>query len=84
MVKLTVTAKGQVTLRREILQHLGVMPGDKIELELLPDGQAAIHAARKSGSIDDFIGFLAGRSDKVATLDEINQAIEDGWAGKVR
>lgn len=34
---LTVTARGQLTLRKEVLQHLGVKPGDKIELDLLPD-----------------------------------------------
>ena len=30
MSTLTVTAKGQVTLRRDLLEHLGVQPGEKI------------------------------------------------------
>jgi hypothetical protein len=34
MVILTVTARRQVTLRKEVLQHLGIKPGDKIELDL--------------------------------------------------
>ena len=29
MSTLTVTAKGQVTLRKDILKHLGVQPGEK-------------------------------------------------------
>jgi hypothetical protein len=41
-------------------------------------------AARPTGIIDDFIGILAGKTKKVATLEEINEAIERGWAGQVR
>jgi len=29
MAMLTVTSRGQVTLRKEYLQHLGVKPGEK-------------------------------------------------------
>ncbi|TSA14994.1 MAG: AbrB/MazE/SpoVT family DNA-binding domain-containing protein, partial [Comamonadaceae bacterium] len=38
MTTLTVTARGQVTFRRDVLRHLGIQPGQKIELDLLPDG----------------------------------------------
>lgn len=34
-----------------------------------------------TGSIEDFIGLLAGQADRVATIDEINEAVSDGWAG---
>jgi len=81
MPTLTVTAKGQVTFRKDVLKHLGVQPGDKIELDKLPDGRIALRAARSSGSIDDFIGLLAGKSKKVATLKEIEEAAAAGWAG---
>lgn len=83
MATLTVTAKGQVTFRKEVLQHLGVKPGDQVELDLLPDGQAALRA-KPSGSMEDFFGILAGKTTKVATLEEIDQAIQDGWAGLVK
>lgn len=81
MPTLTVTAKGQVTLRRELLQHLGIKAGDKIEIEAHPGGELRIKAAQPAGSIEDFIGLLAGQTDKVATIDEINEAVSDGWAG---
>lgn len=80
MTTLTVTAKGQVTLRKELLQYLGVQPGQKIELNELPGGRIEVKAARSGGTIDDFIGLLAGRSDKVASLDEINEAAASGWS----
>jgi bifunctional DNA-binding transcriptional regulator/antitoxin component of YhaV-PrlF toxin-antitoxin module len=82
MTTLTVTSRGQVTFRKEVLQHLGIKPGDKIELDLLPDGQGMLKAARPAGTIDNFVGLLAGRSKKVATIDEINSATAKGWAGK--
>lgn len=82
MTTLTVTAKGQVTLKKELLQHLGVKPGQKIEVNALPGGKLAVFAAReKDTNWDDFIGVLAGRTDKVATIEEMNEAIRRGWAG---
>ncbi len=82
MATLTVTARGQVTFRRDVLQHLGIEPGQKIELDKLPDGRVALRAARPAGSIDDFLGLLAGKTRKVATLDEIHEAAAAGWAGQ--
>ncbi|HKX44069.1 MAG TPA: AbrB/MazE/SpoVT family DNA-binding domain-containing protein [Burkholderiaceae bacterium] len=82
MTTLTVTARGQVTFRKDVLQHLGIQPGDKIELDLLPDGRGVLRAARPGGKIDEFVGLLAGRTSKVATLEEIEEAAAKGWAGK--
>lgn len=83
MATLTVTAKGQVTFRREVLQHLGIQPGGKIEVDLLPGGQAALKAARPTRTIRDFSGLLAGKTAKVATLEEIEETIAKGWAGQL-
>jgi len=82
MSTLTVTARGQVTFRKDVLRHLGVKPGEKIELELLPDGQGILRAARPQGTVDGFIGVLAGKSTKVATIEEMNEAVAEGWAGR--
>lgn len=82
MTTLKVTAKGQVTLRKELLQHLGIAPGEQIQLDLLPDGRAVLQAARPKGTIAGFVGLLAGRTDKRASIEEINEAAAAGWAGK--
>lgn len=82
MTQLTVTARGQVTFRKEVLQHLGIKPGEKIELDLLPDGRGMLRAAKPAGTIDGFVGLLAGRTKKVASIEEINEAAAQGWAGK--
>ena len=82
MTILTVTARGQVTFRKDVLKHLGIKPGDKNELDLLPDGRGILKAAQAIGTIDSFVGLLTGRTSKVATLEEINEAATQGWAGK--
>jgi bifunctional DNA-binding transcriptional regulator/antitoxin component of YhaV-PrlF toxin-antitoxin module len=82
MFTLTVTSRGQVTFKKQVLQHLGLKPGDRIQLELLPDGRGLVKAARATGAIDDVIGALAGRSKKAATLEELKQAAEDGWSAR--
>ena len=75
----TVTARGQVTFRKDVLKHLGIEPGEKIELDKLPDGRVALKAVRPSGTIDGFLGLLAGRTKKIATADEIGEATAAGW-----
>ncbi len=82
MTILTVTACGQVTFPPDVLEHLGIQPGGKIEMDKLPDGQVRLRAARPSGTIDGFIGLLAGKTTKVATLEEIAAAAEAGWTGQ--
>ena len=84
MTTLTITAKGQVTFRKELLQHLGVAPGSKINVDLLPGGRMEVKAVQPAGSIDSFIGMLKGKSAKRATIEEINEAAASGWAGKAR
>lgn len=78
MTTLTVTARGQVTFRKDILRHLGVRRGEKIELDMLPGRRISLRAAKPSGTIDKFIGLLAGKTKKIATLDEINEAAASG------
>lgn len=80
MATLAITSKGQVTLRQELLRHLGVAPGDSIELITLPGGRIELRAVRPSGSIDDFIGQLAVRNSRSVSLEEIQEAAAAGWS----
>lgn len=82
MVTLTVTAKGQVTLRQGLLKHLGVTPGGKIAVEVLPDGRALVRAAPAAGGVEDFIGSLKAEAASVLSLEEIDSIASDGWAGR--
>jgi AbrB family looped-hinge helix DNA binding protein len=62
MGSLTVTAKGQVTLRKDILMHLGLQPGDRITVDKLPDGRIEVRAAPPTGGISDVFGYLKRRN----------------------
>jgi bifunctional DNA-binding transcriptional regulator/antitoxin component of YhaV-PrlF toxin-antitoxin module len=80
MTKLTITAKGQVTLKQELLRHLGVGPGEKVEADQLSDGRIIVRAAAQDGSIDDFIGCLSRRDGPKLTIEKINEIAARGWA----
>lgn len=82
MTTLTITARGQVTFRKEVLQHLGIKAGEKIELELLPDGRAELKAFRAKGSFGSLRGILKGKTNGARLrIEEINDAIAEASAG---
>ena len=83
MNAITITSKGQITLRKELLSHLGVHPGDKIEFEKLPDGRVEIRPEKKAGKIDAFCGFLKREGQRAISIEEMNEVIERGWAGEL-
>lgn len=76
---LTVTAKGQVTLKKDLLEHLGVQPGQKVDVDMLPDGSLKVRAAPK-GKISDIFGMLDNNGVHL-TIEEMNEVIARGWAG---
>lgn len=82
MSTLTITAKGQITLRKDLLQHLGIHPGEKISVDKLPDGRIAVKAARPTGKISDAFGMLKREGGPTLTIEEMNEAIAKGWAGE--
>jgi bifunctional DNA-binding transcriptional regulator/antitoxin component of YhaV-PrlF toxin-antitoxin module len=81
MSTLTVTAKGQVTLRKDLLKYLGVRPGEKIAAEKLPDRRIEMKAVRPTGKISDVFGFLKRKSGPSLSIEEINRVAKRGWAG---
>jgi AbrB family looped-hinge helix DNA binding protein len=79
---LTVTAKGQVTLRKDILNHLGVEPGEKLAVEKLPDGRIEVKATRAKGDIAQAFGILKKKGGRTLSIEEIGNISAKGWAGK--
>lgn len=81
MTTLTVTTRGQVTFRKDVLKHLGIQPGGKIRLDLLPDGRAELKAEQPKGSWRELQGFFKGKTNGTRlSIDEINDAIADAGA----
>jgi len=82
MGTLTITSKGQVTLRKDILQHLGVHPGEKVAVEKLPDGRVEVRAQRTAGNISDAFNCLKRAKGKTLSIRQMKEIAARGWAGK--
>jgi bifunctional DNA-binding transcriptional regulator/antitoxin component of YhaV-PrlF toxin-antitoxin module len=80
MTTLTITTKGQVTLKQDLLKHLGVGPGEKVEVDKLPDGQIVVRAAASNDPISNFIGCLSRKAGPKLTIDEMNEIAAEGWS----
>lgn len=82
MSTVTVTAKGQVTFRKELLQHLGVGPGARLDVQKLPNGRIEVRAAPPAGRISDVFGLLQREDGPTLSIEEINEAAAQGWAAR--
>ena len=80
-ITLTVTAKGQITLRKKVLEHLGVRPGDKVDIDFLRHGRLRLRA-RRGKPVAAIFGLLAEPGTTPRSIEDLNEAAADGWAGK--
>lgn len=80
MLEMTVTTKSQFTLNKSLLEHLGVKAGEKITIKKLPDGSININASKKHRNIMELAGALKGKTDVKMTIEEIHQAVAEGYA----
>ena len=80
-ITLTVTAKGQITLRKEVLAHLGVRPGDKVDVDLISNGRLRVRP-KHGTSPEAVFGMLARPGTPRLSIEEMNEIAASGWAGK--
>ena len=82
---LTINAKRQVTLPKRIQEVLGVGPGDQLTVEPMPNHRVMLSPVReRTGSIMDTSGILhAYAREQPVSIEEMNEVIADGWAGKL-
>jgi AbrB family looped-hinge helix DNA binding protein len=79
MARATVTSKGQLTLPKEIRDHLGVQEGDRVEFRKDRDGRVWVEPATQ-----DLLALrgLFGPVGRRRSQDEIDEAIRRGASGK--
>jgi bifunctional DNA-binding transcriptional regulator/antitoxin component of YhaV-PrlF toxin-antitoxin module len=83
MSTLIVTGKGHVMFSKDLLEHLGVRPGEKIAVDKLPDGRIELKAAKPAERISDVFGSLrTKKKGRFLSIDDMNNIIARGWAGK--
>jgi hypothetical protein len=80
MSVLTVTAEGQITLRQDLLTHIGVSPGDKIAVQKLPDGRIEMKASPPDGDISDVFDMLKSNDGPRLSIADMNSISAKGWA----
>lgn len=73
MPTLTVTAKGQTTLQQDLLEHLGVAPGQQVKVHKLPDGTLTIGSHAQGDNINDFIACLHKPDTPIVSIDGMNE-----------
>ena len=78
-ITLKLTPKGQISLPKELLNHLGVRPGDKLNIDLLTGGRIQLRPKRKNSASSVF-GMLARPGTPRLTIENINQVAASGWA----
>ena len=78
---LKITSKGQVTLRREILNQLGVRPGDRIVVEPVAPGCIPVSRAETGTSLQAFVGCLKASGEAPLAIEDIDRFVREGWAG---
>ncbi|MGH9390601.1 MAG: AbrB/MazE/SpoVT family DNA-binding domain-containing protein [Vicinamibacteria bacterium] len=81
MARATVTSKGQLTLPKEIREHLGVREGDRVEFRADRGGRVWVEPATQ-----DLMSLrgLFGPVDRARSQEELDQAVQRGAAGDER
>jgi bifunctional DNA-binding transcriptional regulator/antitoxin component of YhaV-PrlF toxin-antitoxin module len=69
MTALTITSKGQITLRRELLEYLDIGPGQQVEIHKQANGVLTLKAKAPKG-LEVFAGCLPA-PQKALSLDEM-------------
>lgn len=77
------TSRGQATFRKDFFQHVGIKPGEPLEIDFLPNGEFRGRAVRKKGKIQDVFGMLAGKTKVKLTIEGMNEAIAEAAAKEV-
>jgi antitoxin PrlF len=76
-----ITSKGQATIPKEIREHLGLKPGDRVKFFIHPDGGVVLLPKLP---ITALRGMLKPRRRRPATLEEMDEAIAAGAVERFR
>jgi hypothetical protein len=61
---------------------MNIAPGQKVDVELMPNGRLVVAPATPRHSIDKFSGSLAKKGTRRLSIGQIKKITEDAWAGK--
>lgn len=73
-IVMTLTAKGQFTFNKSLMEHLGVQAGEQVLVKKLPDGTLKIEAAKNQIDLLSLAGSL--KTGIRLTDEELQTAIQ--------
>jgi antitoxin PrlF len=85
MPQLTMTSKGQITINKALREGLGARPGEKLDVQVRPDGGLVILPVRRRTREWSEIAGMFKRAEDVPPLsiEDMNGVIAKGWAGEL-
>lgn len=72
------TSKGQITIPKDVRDELGLEPGTKVDFVRV--GAREFRLRPKNLRVEDLFGILEYDGPPIS-IEEMNEAIRDGWAG---
>lgn len=73
----TITSKGQLTIPKSVRDELNLIPGDRLEFEVI-NGQASV---KKAPSVADLLGTLKPAPEQEsATVEDLDTAATKAWS----
>lgn len=73
MATATITSKGQITLPKEVREHLHVAEGDRVDFVIGADGQ--VHVLPVTGSVRELFGCVRRPGIRPPTIEEMEEAL---------
>jgi len=78
MATSTLTSKGQITVPKEIRDHLKLRTGQRLEFQVAADGRVVMRP--RSRDVRDLKGIVRTSRRKTVSVEEMNQAIAQGFS----
>jgi antitoxin PrlF len=74
----TLTSKGQITIPKEIRDQLRLRSGQRVEFQI--DSKGKVSLTPRNKDIRSLKGIIRPRRKKPVSLEEMNQAIAEGFS----
>jgi AbrB family looped-hinge helix DNA binding protein len=75
-----ITSKGQATIPKAVREHLRLKPGDRVKFFIHRDGSVVLLPKLPAAALRGF----AKHHGRRVTLEEMDEAVAEGVAGKTR
>jgi antitoxin PrlF len=80
MATSTLSSKGQITIPKEIRDHLKLRTGNRLEFRIARDGHVVMQP--RCRDVRELKGIVRSPRRKPVSVEEMNDAIAQGFAGK--